>query len=484
MRFVFHPKTQIILMPSGLCKIMYQNKLHTAMGKRCSARRLAMQALYRWHLNAANEEEIASQMEEEHDFSRVDKGHFARLLKAGTQDKYTWRIDLACKEESEPMGALLLAIISNAVCEIYECEDIDVAVSISEAVKLARKFGGNDSYQFVNAVLEKLVEDKRTSKISEDQFIAEFLSFKQESPAIVRGIGDDAAIIQSQSTKNVVAVDTIVAGNHFSEFANPEGIGYKSLAVNLSDFGAMGATPRWATVALSLPQADRHWLKGFVRGFRALADEYEVALIGGDTTKGAMVVTVQLMGDLDGGKALLRSGATPGQGIFVSGEIGKVGLHLTFAERMKSHTPQLAKICNTAVLYPTPRVRLGKYLAQHGATAGIDISDGILKDLSKLLISSQCGALVNIENIPVPNGLDIICLNLEDRMEVLRSGEDYELVFTMDEDLFLDACEYAREFGVPLHRIGTVEEGDELKVFHQGRKILLKESLGYDNFAK
>ena len=462
---------------------MSQTKIHMAMARRSNARRLAMQALYRWYLHAANEEEIAVQMQNEQDFARVDKAHFTRLLKAGTQDKYAWRIELACKEKSEPIGALLLAIISNAVCEIYECENIDSTVSISEAIKLARKFGGKDSYQFVNAVLEQLVKDKSTSQISEDQFIEELLDFKQKNPAIIQGIGDDAAIIQNPSTQSVVAVDTIVAGNHFSEFAHPKSIGHKSLAVNLSDFGAMGATPRWCTIALSLPQADRHWLKGFVQGFRTLADEYEIDLIGGDATKGAMAVTVQLMGDLDGGNALLRSGATPGQGIFVSGEIGKVGLHLTFAERMKIDAPQLAQTCKKALLYPTPRVRLGKYLAGHGATACIDVSDGVLKDLSKLLKSSQCGALVNIEDIPVPNGLDIVCSSLEDRLEVLRSGEDYELVFTMDEERFPEAREYAKNFGVPLHRIGTVEIGDELKIFYQGERTSIQGSLGYDHFA-
>jgi thiamine-monophosphate kinase len=166
--------------------------------------------------------------------------------------------------------------------------------------------------------------------VSEFDLIKRFFTRDIRSADVALGIGDDAALLKvPEGQQLVVTTDTLIENVHFPEEIPPEFIGYKALAVNLSDLAAMGAEPRWVTLALSLPEADEVWLEGFSRGFLDLADEYGVSLVGGDTTRGSLSITVQAMGLVPDGQALLRSGAVPGDLVYVSGSIGDAGLALS-----------------------------------------------------------------------------------------------------------------------------------------------------------
>ena len=289
-------------------------------------------------------------------------------------------------------------------------------------------------------------------------------------PAGVRlGIGDDAALLDLPPGESLaVTTDTLVAGRHFPHDALPFDIGWKALAVNLSDLAAMGATPVGVTLAITLPSADDAWLAAFADGFFALADAHGVPLIGGDTTRGPLSITVTALGSVPCKQALRRDGAQPGDLIYVSGTLGDGGLGLALAQgRLHDvHLPPLHQVHALARLHrPTPRLALG--LALRGiASAAMDVSDGLVQDLGHLLRASgrveQLGATLTLEQLPLSPGMQYLAGEGEALQRqvldwALAAGDDYELLFTVPVARQKQVEALGRELELPLTQVGVVE---------------------------
>lgn len=266
----------------------------------------------------------------------------------------------------------------------------------------------------------------------------------------VLGIGDDAALIApTPGQQLVVSTDMLVEGTHFFSDADPENLGWKTLAVNLSDLAAMGAQPRWATLAVAVPSPDLEWLDAFARGFFTCADQFGVNLVGGDTTrgpKGATTFCVTILGESPPDAALRRSGAGVGDSIWVSGMPGQAALGLAHLRgTVVLAAPQL-RDCLSALHRPQPRIALGLNL-RGLATAAIDVSDGLLADLGHILDASSLSAELYIPDLP-PVGIA--------RDALLAGGDDYELVFTTPSGSDHQVKELSARLALPLTRIGTV----------------------------
>ena len=317
--------------------------------------------------------------------------------------------------------------------------------------------------------------------LDEEQVIARYFDKQQPDPFVALGIGDDAAIINMPGGRIAVSTDTLVAGTHFDEASsNASHLGHKALAVNLSDLAAMGAKPRWALLALTMPTADSGWLEDFSDGFFRLANQHGVSLIGGDTTRGPLAMTVQVIGILDERHILSRNTAQVGDGIYVTGRIADIALIMLCEDTLQAY-PQSHIQCLKRMQQPTARVTEGLLLARY-ATAAIDISDGIFKDLSRILSASGVGARVDIDDIPMIPEIAQCCLTLELLLKVLSYGEDYELLFTLS-DTRLDELKPALdELGTPITRIGTIEAEQGLRCYRKSKPVELPERLGYDHF--
>ncbi|MCP4702615.1 MAG: thiamine-phosphate kinase [Gammaproteobacteria bacterium] len=280
---------------------------------------------------------------------------------------------------------------------------------------------------------------------------------------IILGIGDDAALCRARPGMELaIAVDTLAAGVHFPADTAPEDIGYKALAVNLSDMAAMGAEPAWMTLALTCPCVNETWLAAFSQGLLGLADASGVALIGGDTTRGPLTVTVQITGFVPEGRALTRTGAQAGDGIYVTGALGDAGLALqilknsqedNFLKETAGLSQALRQYVQTRLDRPVPRLHEGIALRGIAASA-IDVSDGLLADLGHLLTPGNLGAVLMLEKIPLSSALK--SLPRETAWPLAAgAGDDYELCFTVppsrepDLQYALAKCVYTR--------IGTVE---------------------------
>ena len=295
------------------------------------------------------------------------------------------------------------------------------------------------------------------------------------------GIGDDAAIVSvPQGMELALSMDTLVAGVHFPVATTPENIGYKALAVNLSDMAAMGAEPRWITLSLTLPQDDpSSWLEGFMSGFSALARKYSLALIGGDLAHGPMSITIQIHGFLPANTAIYRSGARPGNHIYVSGTLGDAGLALGVLDQRwtidrKYHVEIFSRLHR-----PAPRIALG--MALRGlATSAIDISDGLQADLGHILDASHAGARLDPGLLPLSEALRQ--LPLEQAREIaLTSGDDYELCFTLP--AAVPASEIKRLSAItPVQCIGQVTAETGMYWQHSDGSRFIPAGTGYTHF--
>jgi thiamine-monophosphate kinase len=300
---------------------------------------------------------------------------------------------------------------------------------------------------------------------------------------VILGIGDDAAVLAlPPDAELVAAVDTIVAGRHFPEGTDARSIGHRALAVNLSDLAAMGATPAWATLALTMPSADAAWLERFSAGFLDLADANRVALVGGDTTRGHLTVSVQILGHVPRGTALRRSGARAGDLLAVTGTLGDAGAGLHFVT-----TPPTAKTRLAALElirrfdYPTPRVRFG--LAARGiATAAMDLSDGLIGDLPKLAQASGLAAHVAIERLPLSEALCAAVPGPQARDWALAAGDDYELLLAVPAPHYTELKAEADQLNLSLTAIGELRVGDGVTWSLNGREFV-PAVRGWDHFA-
>ncbi|MBI1943853.1 MAG: thiamine-phosphate kinase [Betaproteobacteria bacterium] len=298
--------------------------------------------------------------------------------------------------------------------------------------------------------------------------------FARPAPGAALGVGDDAALLRpGAGLELAVSTDLLLEGRHFRAGAEPRALGHKALAVNLSDMAAMGAAPRWALLAISLPSADEPWLAAFAEGFFALAARFGVELVGGDTTRGPLSVCVTILGEVPTGRALLRSGAAPGDDVWVSGELGGAALALS--------RPDIAAAAQR-LAQPEPRVALGTRL-RGVASAAIDVSDGFAQDLGHILESSGVGATVEYECMPKCAAFgELGDRKLESRC-VLSGGDDYELVFTAPRDRRAALEQLAGELGLALARVGAIEKGNaRLRIVDRNRKPM-RVARGFDHFA-
>jgi thiamine-monophosphate kinase len=299
---------------------------------------------------------------------------------------------------------------------------------------------------------------------------------------VTLGIGDDAALLSFGAGNDLVAkTDTLVEGVHFPPRSPPASIGHRSLAVNLSDLAAMGARPSWALLALTLPRAEEAWLAEFAAGLGALAREHRVALVGGDTTRGPLTVTVQVLGSVPTGSALRRSGARPGDQLFVSGTPGDAAAGLAVEEGRLVAPPGARDYLRERFLLPTPRVALGERLRGF-ASACIDVSDGLLADAGKLAHASASGVELSYEQLPLSEALAATLGEERARLLALSGGDDYELCFAVSPAHVAQLQAELPPQDWSYQRIGELSETRGERVLRGGTVMEFSHS-GYQHFA-
>ncbi len=299
---------------------------------------------------------------------------------------------------------------------------------------------------------------------------------------VLLGIGDDAAVVRvPPGMEQVITTDVLVEGRHFFADCDAAAVGHKALAVNLSDLAAMGAQPAWFTLALALPQADTRWLEAFCAGLFALARRYEVALIGGDTVRGPLTVTIQAHGLLPPGQALRRAGARVGDRLYVTGTLGDAALALKQRRGELALPGAERHALQQRLDYPEPRVQAG--VALRGlASSCIDVSDGLLADLGHILEASRVGACVELGRVPVSEAYrrHLPSVHWE---PALTGGDDYELCFTVPPAREAELVARRAQLGCEATRIGEIEPGPELRVLDPAGRAYVPAGRGYDHFA-
>jgi thiamine-monophosphate kinase len=308
--------------------------------------------------------------------------------------------------------------------------------------------------------------------------------FTRATAHTLLGIGDDAAIVRpSPGMELLVSTDMLVAGTHFLADTDPEALGWKVLAVNASDMAAMGAQPRWALLAASLPAATETWLAAFSEGFFACAAEFGIDVIGGDTTRGPRNFCVTIFGEAPPGQALLRSGARPGDEIWISGAPGRAALGLAHLQGRCLLAEPILSDCLSALHRPQPRVALG--LALRGlASAAIDVSDGLLADLGHILEQSGVSATVRLDCLPST----ILTKSKDAELALdclLSGGDDYELAFTAAAARHRQIKQLDDQLGLALTCIGNAIEGDAgtLRLIDASGRPMAAPQRGYDHFG-
>lgn len=298
------------------------------------------------------------------------------------------------------------------------------------------------------------------------------------------GIGDDAAILSPRpGTQLAITSDLSIVGRHFAPDADAADVGWKSLAVNLSDLAAMGARPRWFTLALSLPEIDTAWLAGFAAGLGEAMRAGGIALVGGDTTRGPLSVGITALGELPAGRGLLRSGARPGDLIAVTGTLGDAACALALTQG--SHAGALAEDRAALLLRlhrPTPRHAAGQALLEL-ASAAIDVSDGLAADLGHVLAGSGVAATVELARLPRSAALQRVAATQEADRYALAGGDDYELCVCLPASTLTAAQRACADAGCPLTVIGSVRHGTGLSLLGRDGQGYTLGRAGYDHFA-
>ncbi len=291
----------------------------------------------------------------------------------------------------------------------------------------------------------------------EFELIARYFERPCHDADVLLGIGDDAAIVRADGAL-AVAVDTLVADVHFPSGLPPAAIGYRALAVNLSDMAAMAAEPRWCTLALTVPDADETWIGAFAGGLLGLADRFGVALIGGDLTRGPLTISVQIIGRVAAVGALTRAGGHVGDDVYVTGTLGDAAAGLALLSEDEVADDPASNALRERFLYPTPRVAAGRALAGL-ASAAIDVSDGLLADLGHICAASACGAIVDVERLPVSAEMLALFPPNVAVAYALGGGDDYELCFTAAPAQAASIEAALAAVGCSAHRIGQLVAG-------------------------
>ena len=288
---------------------------------------------------------------------------------------------------------------------------------------------------------------------------------------VALGVGDDCALLEAPpGMRLAMTMDTLIAGRHFLPDVDPRTLGHKALAVNLSDLAAMGAQPAWALLSISLPAIDNEWLSAFSAGFSVLAGEHGVALVGGDTCQGDMSITVQLTGFVEPGRELRRSGARPGDQVYVTGTLGDAALALKCL--LADEEPGGLR---SRLEQPRPRIAEGRALSAAGATSCIDISDGLVSDLGHVCRQSGCAARIHLDRLPLSPAMAEHVSATGDFSLAVAGGDDYELCFTLPADS-------TPPDGLSATHIGEMLPGEGLTLLDaRGREAPLPR--GWEHFA-
>ena len=309
---------------------------------------------------------------------------------------------------------------------------------------------------------------------SETDFVNFLRKIKTFDKNIIKGIGDDCAIIRFNSKKNyVITSDTSLLGPHFTEDYTPEEIGHKVLATNLSDIASMGCVPLYALYDITIPKMSETWIKKFFIGTRKLLNHHKVSIIGGDTTKGPMSISITLIGVQKNG-ILTRSGAKIGEDIYVTGNIGNARAALILNKKTIGH-----KYFRKYLVKPTPRVGLGIELSKF-ASSCVDISDGLVKDLKSIAISSKKGFEVDIDSIPIDHNFNKYVRHQFKEECILGGGEDYELCFTADSKYSNKINNLSDKYKLRITKIGIIKKS-KFSYLAENKKYIPKES-GFDHF--
>jgi len=318
--------------------------------------------------------------------------------------------------------------------------------------------------------------------LGEFDIIRKYFAPASERSDVLLGIGDDAAVLEvGAERKLVVAMDTIVEGVHFPVGTDAADVGYRALAVNLSDLAAMGAVPSWMTLSLAMPRADLGWLDGFAGGLLQLAHAHAVALVGGDTVQGPLAVTIQIAGWVEADGWLRRSGARAGDILFVSGTPGDAAAGLALIQRAAAGDAAGAEHLIERFLRPEPRVQLGRAL-RTVASAAIDISDGLLTDLDKLCAASGCGAQLDVDALPLSSALRAVfdadaCVHY-----ALAGGDDYEMIFSIPPTRIAQVAALNNGNPALCTRIGEITGTRTVECRRAGRAFAV-ERRGYEHFS-
>ena len=299
---------------------------------------------------------------------------------------------------------------------------------------------------------------------------------------VVLGIGDDAAILKAAENEEIlVSTDTLISGVHFPEETDPAAIGHKALAVNLSDIAAMGGDARWFTLALSLPEPDSKWLQAFSEGLLALAKQVDVSLVGGDTTRGKLSITISVIGTATDASAVRRSGARPGDLVFVTGSPGFAAIGLAAVKGKMFPTDNEKFQYINKLNYPQPRLQEGKFLRDF-ASSMIDISDGLAADLGHILQASNCSAVIDSEKLTncLPESSSVSKKQFNEA--ALYGGDDYELLFTIPAEKIMMLEHTWLESFSSFTRIGEITSGEGIILKEGNGKQMKIPEAGYNHF--
>lgn len=296
---------------------------------------------------------------------------------------------------------------------------------------------------------------------------------------VVLGVGDDGALLQPPAGSwLVLTTDTMVCGTHFLPTDDPEALGHKLVAVNLSDLAAMGADPAWLTLALTLPEIDHDWLTAFATGLFGLADAVGAELVGGDVTRGPLTLTLQAAGTVPAGMALRRDGARPGDGVYVSGTLGDAALALVLRLAGVTVPAPLA----TRLDRPSARLALGRALRGQ-ASAAIDVSDGLLADLGHLCARSGVGAEIDLPGLPRSEAFLAAARGELDADKPLNGGDDYELCFTLPAEQADAVSALIQAGGCPITHIGQISAALGVRCRDAAGRLVAPSRAGFDHFT-
>ncbi len=315
----------------------------------------------------------------------------------------------------------------------------------------------------------------------EFELIQTFFTTRENREDVLLGVGDDAAILQPPPGRQLVmTLDTLISGVHFPEQTSPSDIAYKSIAVNLSDLAAMGARPEWLMLSLSLPDNNAEWLQAFSQSFMQTCERYGVQLIGGDTTRGELSVSVQATGSVEAGRVMRRDAARPGDAIVVTGPLGDAALALALLQHGEEAPASLLQRLNR----PAPQVEFGQRAAEV-CNCAIDISDGLLADLQHITDASECGAEIDLSAIPLSSAYRQCYqdnISVSNLTNALTGGDDYELCLCTSFEQLQRLTQIARNCNVNCFTIGKITAESGIRCINENGQLVDIPVSGYKHF--